>query len=127
MTGLTRREVIRGAGVAAAAVPVTVLLEDPAEAATVALTRASFTKVVGGTLSLRGAYTGRTMRVLRVDDLPHAKKGDQKRFSVRLQMTRGRLPGSGTYTFASAKLGTFRMFVTPVGTKGDLEAVFNAR
>jgi hypothetical protein len=129
MDDLSRRTLLRGAGVAAAAVPLSTLLADPAFAAPArALTRSSFAPRVGSTFSVRGRLGAGTFKLVAVENLPSSRKGDEKRFALQFQQVKGRGPGQGTWAFQHQQLGRFALFVVPVGRKrGAYEAVFNAR
>jgi hypothetical protein len=127
MEDLTRRSLLRGAATVAVGVPVVSGLESWGALAATPLSRSAFDAARTKAFRVSGHGSSTLVRLVTIEDLPYATKGDQRRFSLIFRTTHGRKPRTGTWTFRHPTLGTFRMFVSPVGQGSDLQAVFNAR
>lgn len=127
MEDLTRRSLLRGATVVAAAAPLAALLPTDLAFAGTALTRSSFAPHKGTIFTVRGRFVRTKMRLVAIQDLSPSAKGHPRRFSLVFRPVSAQRPGQGTYSFVHPKLGTLSIFVVPAGRSGDYEAVFNAR
>ena len=127
MEDLTRRSLLRGAATVAVGVPVVSGLEIGGATAATPLTRSAFDAGKGKAFRVSGHGGSTLVRLVTIEDLPYSSKGDQRRFSLIFRTTHGRKPHTGTWTFRHPSMGTFRMFVSPIGQGSDLQAVFNAR
>jgi hypothetical protein len=127
MEDLTRRSMLRGVATAAVTVPVLSALESGSALAATPLSRSAFDAGKAKAFRVSGHGSSALLRLVTVEDLPYSSKGDQRRFSLIFRTMHGRKPHTGTWTFRHPTMGTFRMFVSPVGQGSDLQAVFNAR
>ncbi len=143
--GFTRREMLgRGALLAAAAtMPAAALGEqtgkNEATAATKPLTRALFESLVGSSFDVTTNASHQYLTLLKVEDLPKLVEASSALYAVTppaatvqttgfvLQFSGGsKLLKQGTYPFKHESIGTFPMFIVPVGSRQMLyTAVFN--
>jgi hypothetical protein len=125
MSEISRRSLLRAGVVVAAVVPVSgLVLPTGAAFAGTAVTRSSFTPHLGSAFTLPG---GSRLKLTAIEDLPNAVAGDPRRFSLTFRLDTGPKPEQGTWKVTHRKLGRLSMFLVPVGRRGDLQAVFNAR
>lgn len=91
------------------------------------LTRSTFTPLVGSTFGVATPQGGPTpLKLVRVDDLPGAQPGAERRFS--LIFSNGGAPfRQDTYGFAHPAIGDFSLFVAPVDRpeRGRYQAIIN--
>lgn len=125
----TRRSILR-AGVVAAGMSVplgtaTRALSVVAGAAA-GLRRSTFQPHVGSAFTLEDADGSYRAVLTDLSDLKTARRGHDRKFSLLFTVT-GARPAGGTYRLSHAKIPAMNLFVTPVGSAGDLyEAVVNA-
>lgn len=141
---ISRREVIKGAGVAVAGGALWALSNHSVLSALImrtlpaALVRSTFLRRLGETFQVQlesgGALAVRLVEVrdLRSGDARGAKAQalahEENRFSILFQGANDRLLGQGTYRFEHRDLGEFPLFIVPVGPLTDeayYEAIFN--
>jgi hypothetical protein len=122
MGEISRRTLMRGGVVLAATVPLSGWLLTTDVAFASVLARSSFTPYLGQRFSLAGA----SMVLAAIEDLPNARPGDPKRFSLVFRTVGGTQPEQGTWTLTHPKMGKVTLFLVPVGRRADLQAVFNA-
>jgi hypothetical protein len=129
---LSRRSLLRGATVLAAAAPLAALLPTDLAYAATAPSRSTFTPQKGTIFAVTGRPTkGRAttakVRLVSVDDLAYGRKGAQHQFSLTFRSVSGQALPQGTYAFRHPKLGTVSIFIVPASRSGDVLALFNAR
>jgi hypothetical protein len=127
---LSRRTLLQAAAVATAVVPAAGLLATR-EAGDLAysgrqLTRDLFAPHKGTLFSLRGELAGTRLRLVDVTDLSRADAGSPGRFSLIFRVDQGDQPAGGTWVTTHPEIGKVSLFITPVGRRGDVQAVFNA-
>jgi hypothetical protein len=122
MQDVSRRSLLRGGALLAAAVPLSSVLLPTDAAFADRLNRASFAPYTGTRFGLDGS----SLTLVSLEDLPNARRGDVNRFSALFEVTAGKSPGQGTRTLTHPKMGRLTLFLVPVGRSGDLQAVFNA-
>ncbi|MDT7549250.1 MAG: hypothetical protein QOE84_1644, partial [Actinomycetota bacterium] len=118
---------LRAGVVLAATAPLSGLVLSPDAAfASTTLCRASFTPHRGKRFRLATPAAAGVLTLVAIEDLPNASPGHNRRFSLIFRPTSGPLPSQGTWVLKHPALGTFSVFLVPVGRNGDLQAVFNA-
>lgn len=119
MSQLSRRTVLRGAVVAAAAAAVPVGLAGIAHGAPLSATRLrrrEFEPLVGSTFTFGHGGTAYASRLVSVSDV---HKPSDTRFSLLFQLTGSARPGDGVFQVGHPQLRTFDLYAGGVGLPAD--------
>jgi hypothetical protein len=125
MSAPSRRSVIRGAAVTAAAVAMPTALAGPAFAATASpLRRSTFRPWLGKAFTLTSKGKSYSAKLVEIGDFNKATAGSDRAFTLLFS---GSVPPAGICVVSSAKACTFSLFLAPVTAKTGLaQAVISA-
>jgi hypothetical protein len=113
---VSRRGFLVGTAVSGALVAVPFLAAQPAEAATVPLTRATFWPLLKSTVRMSTGSGWLSIVLAEIGDLTGPKAaGDQHRFSLIFQAPPGPVLPQAVRHFSSSRLAGVDLFVVPVG------------
>ncbi|MDP9118555.1 MAG: twin-arginine translocation signal domain-containing protein [Actinomycetota bacterium] len=113
---ISRRGFLIGTAMSGVLVAVPLLAAQPAEAATVRLTRATFLPVLNSTVQMSIGSGSLNVILAEIGDLSGANvAGDQHRFSLIFQAMPGPVLPQAVRHFSSPRLHGVDLFVVPIG------------